>query len=308
MPTLSRRRFLTIAACAGVLGTPASAAPDVTQWHATALGARVTLSLSHPDAGAIAERVFAELRRLEAIFSLYRPDSSLSRLNRAGTLPAPPFELLECLSLCSRVHAATGGLFDPSVQPLWQAYAQYYTSRSPDFAELEKARKLVGWSGVAYDAGSVRFATPGMALTLNGIAQGYIADRIADMLRREGLRDVMVDTGELRALGGHPQGGDWPVTLENTNGAPIDRLGLRDAALASSAPSGTYFDPGSRAGHILNPLTGHPARTAWNLISVTGPSAALADGLSTAMCLMEDRQSIQSALSGFPEMALMHLS
>ena len=54
-----------------------------------------------------------------------------------------------------------------------------------------------------------------MALTLNGIAQGYIADRVVALLRAEGLSDVLVNTGELRALGGHPDGGGWPVSLND---------------------------------------------------------------------------------------------
>ena len=65
----------------------------------------------------------AELRRLEAIFTLYRAESELSRLNRDGYLLAPSPEMLAALDLAGRVHVATGGRFDPTVQPLWRAYA-----------------------------------------------------------------------------------------------------------------------------------------------------------------------------------------
>lgn len=307
MQPLSRRRFLTIAACAGVFAPGASAAAGVTQWRETALGAQVTLTLAHADAETIAERVFAELRRLEAVFSLYRDDTALVALNRDGHLPAPPFELLECLGLCGRVHSATGGAFDPTVQPLWQAHARQLTYGAPDPEGIEQARALVGWQGVAFDSGSVRLAHPGMALTLNGIAQGYIADRVAAMLRREGLSEVMVDTGELQALGGHPGGGDWPVTLQAPDGGVLGRAGLRDAALATSAPAGMRLG-GTGPGHILNPATGQPTEARWRLVSVTGPSAALADALSTAFCVMDDRAAMEQALAAFPGMGLMHLS
>ncbi|PTE15814.1 thiamine biosynthesis protein ApbE, partial [Cereibacter changlensis JA139] len=69
------------------------------------------------------------------------------------------------------------------------------------------------------------------ALTLNGIAQGFIADRVPELLKAEGVGDILVDTGELRALGGHPEGGGWPVAL-----ASGEALTLRDMALASPAP------------------------------------------------------------------------
>jgi len=307
MQPLSRRRFLTIAACAGVFAPGASAAAGVTQWRETALGAQVTLTLAHAEAGAIAARVFAEMRRLEAVFSLYRADSALVALNRDGHLPAPPFELLECLGLCDRVHRATGGAFDPTVQPLWAAHARQATDGAPGPEGIERARALVGWQGVAFDSGAVRLARPGMALTLNGIAQGYIADRLAAMLRREGLSEVLVDTGELHALGGHPGGGAWPVTLRAPDGGVPGRAGLRDAALATSAPAGMRMG-GTGPGHILNPATGRPTDARWRLVSVTGPGAALADALSTALCVMEDRAAMEQTLAAFPGMALMHLS
>ncbi|SDO95564.1 thiamine biosynthesis lipoprotein [Lutimaribacter pacificus] len=308
MQTLSRRRFLTIAACAGVFGTRAAADIPVTQWQTTALGARTTLSLAHSDAGRVADQVFAELRRLEGIFSLYRPDSALSRLNRDGRLAAPPFELLECLGLCDRIHNATGGLFDPTIQPLWAAHAQQHATGKADPDGIDRARALVGWPQVAVDSQAITLARPGMAITLNGIAQGYIADRIAALLTRQGLTDLMIDTGELRALGGHPQGGDWPVTLETVDGGRSGRVRLRDISMATSSPAGTQFDTVAGAGHILDPRTGQPGRAPWRLVSVTGPSAAVADGLSTAICLMKDRDTIGAALSGFSDMTLVHLS
>lgn len=288
MPRLTRRRFLSISACtagAAILSGPAAARPDVTQWRGMALGARTTLTLAHSEAERIAADVQAELERLEAIFSLYRTDSALSRLNAEGELAAPPFELLECLTICQRAHDLTGGLFDPTVQPLWAAWARHYSgdASGPDVAE---AQTLTGWRHVRAASDAVTFGRVGMALTLNGVAQGFIADRIKAMLHAEGLRDVMIDTGELAALGGHPAGGDWPVTLA-TGGTAT----LRDAALASSSPRGTCFDAGGRAGHILNPVTGRPVDTAWRQISISGPGAAMADALSTAACLM-DRPAI----------------
>jgi thiamine biosynthesis lipoprotein len=69
------------------------------------------------------------------------------------------------------------------------------------------------------------------------------------------------------------QGGDWPVDLADGAGS----LGLRDQALASSAPLGTVFDAAGTAGHILDPRSGATARPRFRLVSVTAPSAALAD-------------------------------
>lgn len=298
MARLTRRRFLTLSAAAA-LPWPVRAA-HITEWHGTALGAEAALYLDHPDAPAIIGEVTAEIDRLEDIFSLYRTSSALSLLNADGRLDAPPFELLKCLALCGQVHETTGGLFDPTVQPLWQLYATRCSAgRTPSAGEIDAALSQTGWPRLRFDSNAVLLA-PGMALTLNGVAQGFIADRLALLLQDHGLTDILINTGELRALGSMPgQGGSgaagWPVTLQS--GA---RLALAARALATSAPLGTVFDGSGTLGHIIDPRTGLTAPNRWQSISISAPSAGLADALSTAACLMPDRGTVEAMLSRFP--------
>ncbi|MBW7921506.1 MAG: FAD:protein FMN transferase [Rubellimicrobium sp.] len=291
--TLTRRRFLTISAVAATL--PAAARADAPQlvWTGQALGARASIRLDHPDAQAIAARVQAEIERLDAVFSLYRTDSALVRLNRDGRLEAPPFELLDCLATAGAVHGASGGAFDPTVQPLWALWAESVTAGA-DPAPDAIARVARGWAGVAFDAGAVKLA-PGMALTLNGVAQGHIADRVAALLTAEGLTGIFIDTGEMRALGASPAGGGWPVTLESG-----PRIRLASRALATSSPLGTTFDQAGRLGHILDPRTGAPVPPHWSSVSISADSAALADALSTAACVVETQDEITAMIARFP--------
>ena len=120
--------------------------------------------------------------------------------------------------------------------------------------EIGSVLRLVGWAGGTVAPGRVALARPGMALTLNGIAQGFVADRIAALLEAEGLTDILIDTGEIRALGGDPRGGTWSARIVDGPTVP-----LRDRALATLAPLGTVFDEAGRIGHILDPRTGLPA-------------------------------------------------
>ncbi len=289
----NRRRFLAISAAAIALPGMLRA-NSVYTWQGIALGAQATLRLSHPDAKAISLRVAAEISRLEDIFSLYRKDSALSRLNRSATLQDPPFELLECLSLAGAVHSASGSRFDPTAQPLWASYAEAASNGAlPDERAISKARALTGWSGVTFDS-SVITMRSGMALTLNGIAQGYIADRVADMLSAEGLTNILINTGEFRALGTHPDGSAWPVKLAAGGEVP-----LATRALATSAPLGTTFDADAQIGHILDTRTGLPAEVNWREISISADSAAVADALSTAACLFATRSEIAECLIQF---------
>ena len=125
-PRLSRRRFIGITAAAAGLslvpfGRAARAEAHLVTWRGQAMGAVATLQVHHHDraaADAWSKRSLAEVRRLEAVFSLYREDSALVALNRQGILVAPPADLVAVLAECRRCWELTGGAFDPTVQAL----------------------------------------------------------------------------------------------------------------------------------------------------------------------------------------------
>tara|TARA_R110002110_G_scaffold406184_1_gene625849 strand:- start:43 stop:996 length:954 start_codon:yes stop_codon:yes gene_type:complete len=289
--SLSRRRFITITAgLAASSAVPAAYAAQPVTWRGVALGAEARLiiaGLPQADARQLIRRARDEISRLETIFSLYRSDSELSRLNSAGVLNSPAPELLSMFSTVSGIHKATGGLFDPTVQPLWSVYAEQ--RGVPSDTDIGRALGHVGWQRVGYDSASVRFTEPGMQLTLNGIAQGFVTDRICAVLRAEGLEDAMVNIGEISALGHQADGQSWPVGLAvHGDDVPEETIHISDMGLATSASSGTVFHDGSA--HILNPLTGLPVDAVWTRVSVLHPSATIADGLSTAAVMMNENE------------------
>ena len=290
MTVLTRRRFLTIsAACAAM---PAAASSSA-QWRGIALGAPASLrleGLTGVQAAPIFAAVEAELNRLEDIFCLYRPHSQISQLNRTGHLNAPAPELLEVLSLCSALHEASGGAFDPTIQPLWLALASGAENPS-----VERAHATIGWNNVHVGSDEIRLPYPRhSAITLNGIAQGAITDRIAALLRSFDLRDVLVDMGEVAALGQRYTSEPWRVGLAAPDGTVAKRIRLQDRAVATSAPGGTMLQ--GKHGHILNPK-GH--KVTRHAVSVSAPQAVVADGLSTALCLTPD-SGANALASRFP--------
>lgn len=295
---LGRRRFLAItaAAAAAVPLPSAGAAGDVPLhvWNGTALGARASLRLYHPDA-AIAEGLLdacrAEIERLERVFSLYRPDSAVSRLNAAGRLDAPPLDLVRLLDEGRRISNLTDGVFDVTVQPLWRLFAEHFAragaaASGPDEAAIQQSLERVGYRHVEIDSDRIRFGRPGMSVTLNGIAQGYVTDRVAELLRNEGMDNVLVDLGEGRAFGSHSDGRPWVAALEDpVAGGIFLRLPLVNGAIATSAPAGFAFDPAGRFGHIVDPRSGRPGGI-YASVSVVAPDATTADALSTAFVQM----------------------
>ncbi|MCK4713875.1 MAG: FAD:protein FMN transferase, partial [Marinosulfonomonas sp.] len=280
----TRRRVLTIlagAAALPVLGAKAQA--NVARWQGIALGANAQIVLDHPNAEQLIAKAVTEIHRLEGIFSLYQNESQLSRLNRDGALVDPAFEMVELLSACTGLHARTKGAFDPTVQALWALYAKgASTGATLTVQQISGALEVTGWNYVRYSASNISFDRPGVMITLNGIAQGYIADKIAALLRREGVENVLVNTGEIAAVGHAPNGDAWPVKLGTADGPDLP---LRNMSVATSSPLGTTFDDTGSTGHILDPRNGYPGGR-WRQISVVCHSAALADGLSTAFCLM----------------------
>jgi FAD:protein FMN transferase len=317
---LDRRRFIRIsAAAAGMALLPphdhAHAEFDVTGsqrglrvWRGVALGADAMLQLHHPDpaeADRLIDECLTEVARLERIFSLYRDDSALRRLNRDGRLKDPPIELVELLGRAEGFSKLTAGAFDATVQPLWDLYAAHFAAPSadpagPSEAAIAAALARVGQEALEIDPAQLSFAKAGMSITLNGIAQGYITDRIVDLLRQAGIDRSLVDMGETRAIGPRPSGEPWIVGLEDPRapGHVAERIEIANQAVATSGGYGTLFDAAGRFNHIFDPSTG---RTSWRYLSVSviAPAATAADALSTAFSIMPlDRISeIASRLS-----------
>lgn len=263
---IQRRRFLQITAAMAL--TPAlvpARGRAETRWQGTALGAdaEVTLTGDARAAEAVLRRLPAVLQGIEAEFSLFRPDSALVQLNNTGRLVAPSPRFLELCALCDRVHRATGGVFDPTVQPLWRALAQG--------GDLATARAALGWGRVGISRAGVTLDA-GQALTFNGIAQGFATDAVRALLADAGFTQALIGIGEYAALGG-----PWRIGVEDPAAGLLATRSLTGGAMATSSP-GAMTLAGGQA-HILHPQGRAPV---WSSVTVLADSAALADGLSTA--------------------------
>ncbi len=256
-------------------------------------------SVSNASSRSTFRAVEHEIARLERIFSLHHSGSQIVQLNRTGILKAPAPEFLEVLILCGALNAASKGAFDPTLQPLWLAYATAAAQgRILPRGEAAMLRKTIGWRHLRYDAGEVRFDGAKGGLTLNGVAQGYVTDQIAKLLRSRGFGDVVVDMGEIAVSGETPS----HVGIAAPAGDIVDRITLQDRAIATSAPMGTMLDPEIGLGHIFDYRDGK-SRPKCKLVSVSASAAAVADGLSTALCLLP-QDDIQPVLAQFPDARL----
>jgi thiamine biosynthesis lipoprotein len=298
----ARRRFLRLAATTGATalcglrGTVASAQTHI--WHGSSLGADATITLggvSESGASAIFEECLALIARLESQFSLFKENTALVCLNRDGALDNPAPEFVELLDVSRRISKSVGGAFDPTVQPLWQLYVSNY----PSADEVTAAKALVDFQNVSWNEQRVVFQRRGMAMTLNGIAQGYITDKIADLLKERGLTSVLINLGEYRAVGAHPDARPWLVGIQDPLAANdlADVVELTNESVATSGGYGARIGGDRDINHLFDPRNGRSADR-YLSVSVIHPSATIADGLSTAFSFLSEDE-IRDAADAF---------
>ena len=309
-----RRDWLRLSMGLGaLLGSAASsaAASDTAtglKWRERALlgfGTTLWLRAGHASgerAEAGLDAGIAAIRHVERQMSLFDPNSAVCQLNREGVLLHPHADLVKVLQLAQQVSKRSNGAFDVTVQPLWLAWrGAQLAGRLPTSAELVAARVKCGWRSVAVSPESIRLLKPGMALTLNGIAQGYASDLARAALQAHGIEHALIDTGEWTALGRSPDATPWTLGVASPRAdkagpakradpakpsyaphALIAKLALDGRAIATSSDAHCSFSDDHRHHHIFDPRTGYSPRELAS-VTVAAPTGALADALTKVM-------------------------
>jgi FAD:protein FMN transferase len=258
----------------------------------TRMGTVVTLTVVHPEEGAARAMIgaaFTEMDRLEGILSRHRLETPVTALNTHGHLDAPPSELVSVLTEARRVSVATGGAFDVTIAPLLELYEASFRTRGapPTETDVDRLRHLVDFRGIDFSHDRITLAHPGVSITLDGIAKGFIVDRTMDVLLQHGAERVLVNAGgdmSSRDLSGDES---WTVGIQD----PDDErgtVGLVRLAGRCIATSGDYmrsFTNDRTHHHIIDPRSGlSPVESA--SVSVIERSAMAADAWSTALLVL----------------------
>jgi FAD:protein FMN transferase len=295
MPSMTRRSALSLA-LAGVAGFGAGSAgasrrpPRLFRRLAIAFGTTVSITLEAADA-ATAETAFAagfaQIRHIDRLASLTRPDGEVYRLNRDGYLDHPDPAIIDMLRIAREMHFATNGAFDVTIQPLWLAFdAAARRGSWPDEAEIADISQRVDQQAISFRESRIEFARPGMAITLNSLARGLAADRVAEALKRAGVVNALFDTDVLGSLGQRPDGAIWraivrhPRDANETVGSAILR-----GCLATSGDYQYYWSADYARNHIIDPRRGKSPGD-FSSVSVLAESGLVADALSTAAFLV----------------------
>jgi thiamine biosynthesis lipoprotein len=292
----------TVAAGLVASRTPGNAPQDL-QWASrtlTAMGTAMTMQVAHAEtalAVSALDAAVAEIRHIEDQMSLFRPDSAICQLNRTGRLDHPHPDMLEILRLAQQVAQRSQGAFDVTVQPLWLAFENAKSlGRLPTAHEVQAARRQVGWRGLLVADDGVRLQRPGMGITLNGIAQGYAADKVRKRLQSLGIAHALIDAGEWAALGTPAHAGDWTLGVANPRDAQqrLAAIALQGRCLATSADDQCSFSPDLVNHHIFNPHTGYSPR-ALSSVTVIAERAVLADAITKVFFMAGFAQALPLA-------------
>lgn len=322
-PPKSRRRdFLTGRAAADAVYHALSGPPELHPTGAapveahllhftrTAMACQFELIIS-PDryrhAADAALEALDLIDELEEQLSVYRPASEVSRLNALAATERVPVEagLFGLIERSLDLHRETGGAFDITAGPLSRCWGFFRREgKIPSEDELHAALAQVGSGQLELnpEARSVRFLSAGMEINFGAIGKGYALDRAGQRLTGAGIEDFVFHGGRSSMLargsmtGGRADDDGWTVGIGHPlrPGKRLAELHLSGHRGLSTSGSGTQFfrHAGERYGHILDPRTGQPAAGMLS-VTVTAPTAAEADALSTAFYVLGVEESLQ---------------
>ncbi|HEX5133204.1 MAG TPA: FAD:protein FMN transferase [Candidatus Krumholzibacteria bacterium] len=302
---IDRRRFLL---AAGALGVGAVAGASLQSAYKVVklgrsrqqveqtvvrMGTYVTIIAVHESRHAAEQAIgnaIAEMDRHVAVLSRHDGASPLSILNRDGNLSAAPGELLDVVRHAQWIHNTTRGAFDITVKPVVDLVADTFASggHAPSDAALADALACVGSDRLEVHGRDLRLAAPGMGVTLDGIAKGFIVDRVSDSLSRDGVAHHLVNAGgDIRVRGTRASGKPWRIAIEDPEkkGRYRGVVELASGAVATSGNYEIYYDRERVHHHIVDPATG-VSPVAATSVSVVAGSAMLSDALATAVFVL----------------------
>ncbi len=294
------------------------------------LGTVCTIDLYSAGSDQLYRQLFSELRRLESVLSANRDDTNVAEINRRAWETAVPLEPETAEVLVSALYWSThtDGLFDPTIGPLvklWRIGTD--EARVPGREEITATRVLVNWQNLiivqpperpagslhksetsasqTFSGLSLAFAQKGMAIDLGGIAKGYAADRLAQLVREAGVQRAIIDLGgNVLAVGSRGTDTDWRIGIrdpETGRGDSILILKVSDTSVVTSGINERYFLADDvHYHHILDPRTGFPALSDLVSVTIVAANSMTADALSTAVFIsgLDEGLSLVQSLPG----------
>ncbi|MGD2125719.1 MAG: FAD:protein FMN transferase [Desulfobacteraceae bacterium] len=272
-----------------------------------AMGTFVSMTLIHPSREQAEEAMglaLNEIDRLSGLLSRFDDATAVAQLNKEGYLKDVPPEVSQVVATALRYHRVTEGSFDITVKPLVDLFKEKFGGEKKTKIaekELEEVLKLVDAEKIELREGAILFEKPGMGITLDGIAKGYIVDKASEILSRNKIENHLINAGgDIRTRGTKTGNRPWTVAIQD----PLKRknypdiVHMRNGAIATSGNYEIYFDREKMFHHIVNPKTGLSPELSTS-VSVVANTTMEADALSTSVFVMPPAQGTRF-VNGLP--------
>ncbi len=287
-----------------------SQTPAFAGWHQQQrdlMGTRISIELWHEEiaiANECSERVFAEMRRIEALMSSYKDDSELTYINNHAAIRAVEIsdEMMHLIRKSIHFSEISQGAFDITYASIGYAY-DYRNRQQPSDESISEKLPAIDYHHIMISGNKVQFDNDAVRIDLGGIAKGYAVDRAADIIRQCGITKAIVSAGGDSRIIGDRDGRPWVIGIQHPRdpaGVAL-RLPLSDSAISTSGDYERFFiENGNRVHHIINPATGRSATASWSA-TVIGPNALATDALSTSIFILGpiDGIAMIEGLEGF---------
>lgn len=280
-----------------------SSRPRTVQRTEAIMGTDVTITVvarTTEEGAAAIDAGMAELRRLDAMMSLYKNDSEITRVNlAAGKHPVRVSpEMIEAVEDAVEVSKMSGGVFDVTIGPLvvlWQMRLK--EGKIPSEREIDRIRSLVNYRNIKVDpiASTIFLKKAGMIMDFGGM-KGYTADRTADIIRKRGITNAIIAiAGDIWVMGHREDGKPWRIGVQHPR-EPDKTLAVLDLSDKYISTSGDYerfvIKEKKRYHHIIDPRTGKPSK---GVISATliGNRGALIDPLAKVPFILGPEKGLE---------------
>ena len=265
------------------------------------MGTFVSMTLLHTSrdrAQEAMEMAFNEIDRLTRDMNRFDQTTAVAQLNQEGRLTDVPPDMLRVMKRALTYHRISNGAFDISVKPVVDLFKENFSRKKhtpPTEKEIHDALLLVDASKIHMEGNAIFLKKPGMGITLDGIAKGYIVDMAAEILSKHHMENFLINAGgDIRTMGRRQDGKPWTVAVQD----PLkkqqypDKIHMTSGAIATSGNYEIYFDREKMFHHIVNPQTGFSPHASTS-VSVLAQTAMDADALSTSVFVMRPERGIR---------------
>ena len=250
------------------------------------------------------EKIDLRLKQVNARLSMYQKDSELSRFNAAPKDQRFKVseDFFQVLDQCRQLYTLTDGAWDGTIKPLvdlWGFGTKGRRETAPEPEQIGTALQRIGFNKLKIEDHALTKTEDGITLDLGSIAKGYGVDEIGRLIKEGGIENYLVEIGgELVGAGENKHRKAWVVGIANPqkgflNAGLYKEIRLDNKAIATSGNYRNYFEKNGHVySHIISPKTGYPVENGVVSASVISDTCTRADGLATALMVMDTQQAL----------------